>query len=326
MKTLILILSIVSYSLMAHEQTLCQGFAPENDVQIGIEMTPESENTPTQKGGITQKQFNEVIDLALEVYGPIVNEKGGNLTFSRQWSNSTVNASASRSGNDYIVTMYGGLARHWAVSQDAFMAVVCHELGHHIGGIPTKGDRWASTEGQSDYWATLKCLRTLFKHKASYSLNNKPEGPVLAPSKEVTVHVRKQCEVNFQRESEDYQICLRSTLAGYNLARLLEVLASSGQSKAQAHFFSSNPTNRVPATKLGYNTPDPKVVVRTSYVHPPAQCRLDTYFQGALCHVDENQDVGYEDETQGSCARVNGDQVGMRPLCWFKPQEGSLIF
>ena len=53
--------------------------------------------------------------------------------------------------------------------------------------------------------------------------------------------------------------------------------------------------------------------------HPGTQCRLDTYFQGALCSLSEENDVDQEDPRIGNCNRVDGDQLGARPFCWYKP-------
>jgi hypothetical protein len=59
--------------------------------------------------------------------------------------------------------MYGGLARYPGMTEMGFQIVLCHEIGHHLGGQPTynQGRDWASVEGQSDYWATLSCMKTL---------------------------------------------------------------------------------------------------------------------------------------------------------------------
>jgi len=65
--------------------------------------------------------------------------------------------------------MFGGLARHETMTPDGFATVVCHELGHHLGGVPKKfswfGNSWASNEGQADYFGIMKCLRKMFEHE-----------------------------------------------------------------------------------------------------------------------------------------------------------------
>jgi hypothetical protein len=124
-----------------------EGFVPENDLKI-------SENAK-RFGGMTEEQFNSVIESVETIYAPIISELGGTLKVVRNWSDSTVNAYAQRVGNEWRVSMFGGLARHDTITADGFALVVCHEIGHHIGGAPRKtstwSNPWASNEGQADY-------------------------------------------------------------------------------------------------------------------------------------------------------------------------------
>ncbi len=325
MKAIVLLSSLLIQFSFAHTHQLCKGFMPENDMDISVEQGSQLDKAPTKSGGISEEDFNDVMDQALAVYAPIVKEKGGELKFKRNWKDGTVNAYASREGDIYYVSMFGGLARHWSVSKDAFAMVVCHELGHHIGGIPTKGDRWASSEGQSDYFASLKCMRKLIKNESSPLLggSNKKE-ETKSPLKEAPIFVKKRCEVNFKVDSEDYNICVRSALAGFNLATLLNSPSQAKLIGGAGQGFL-NPGGSAPAKELSFETPDTRVVSRNDPNHPAAQCRLDTYFQGALCEVDDRIDVGYEDETEGTCARANGAELGVRPLCWFKPGDSLFM-
>ncbi len=313
------ILALVALSLISpqvhslipehdHEQA-CQGFIPDNDLWI-------DKNEPSANlTGLTEEQFNAVIDEVIEVYEPIVKSRGGNLIVKRLWDNGTVNASASRSGKDYIVNMYGGLARHKTITADGFAMVVCHEVGHHIGGSPVYGgsqssgggwgggqssNNWASNEGQADYFAASKCLRKSFRFA-----NNKE----IVESLDVPEYVKESCEKNFKNE-EDYVLCERAAMAGLSLANLFKDL-------------------RKLEVPLSFQTPDTKVVTKTYDAHPQPQCRLDTYFHGSVCEKDERTDLDYEDEAKGACARVNNQEFGARPLCWYKPQrsfsnDGSL--
>ena len=63
--------------------------------------------------------------------------------------------------NEWRVVIYGGL-EHPLLTLDGLTAVICHEVGHHLGGFAFKtsilGDNWAATEGQSDYFAAHRCL------------------------------------------------------------------------------------------------------------------------------------------------------------------------
>lgn len=262
-----------------------EGFAPENKQYI-----PKSLNF----SGITEDQFNEMIDRVSAVYAPIIQGMGATLNAIRDWNNGTVNAYASRSGDVWNVRMFGGLARHKEVTVDGFALVMCHEVGHHVGGAPKydAGNDWASNEGQADYFGTLKCFRKVFENE-----NNKE-----ATSKmDIPNDVKKDCKATWGGRifrTDEYYLCLRSSMAGKSLANLLAQLGSEKEPK--------------------FNTPDSRVVNATNDAHPAAQCRLDTYYNGSLCLVPHSEDVDDIDETIGTCHQSTTDK-GVRPLCWFKP-------
>lgn len=52
------------------------------------------------------------------------------------------------------------------MTEDGYVLVACHELGHHLGGAPRFSDedsKWASVEGEADYFATLQCAKKTIK-------------------------------------------------------------------------------------------------------------------------------------------------------------------
>lgn len=280
------ITSLFSLSALACSADGTEGFLPDNDLYIPANL--ESVNN----ANIDEETFNAVIDKVTAIYAPIVESKGATLKVIKRWDDGTVNAYAQQSGSTWKVSMFGGLARHEAVTPDGFALVVCHELGHHIGGAPKKGGRWASNEGQSDYFATLKCLRKVFKQEDTIKIMSK----VLVPLK-----TKLECFRQFTSK-EDRAVCERGSMAGMSTAKLFQAL-------------------RKETTPPRFTTPSKKEVSTTSHSHPATQCRLDTYFNGALCNIDENTDVSREDEATGVCYRKAGDVKGVRPLCWFKPQD-----
>lgn len=274
------------------------GFLPENNLYI-----PESAKV---LGGITEAEFNSIITKVETVYAPIVRNAGGNLKIERSWSDGTVNAYASQSGSTWMVKMFGGLARHNTITVDGMALVVCHEIGHHIGGAPKKGgsggggwwggtggiSSWASNEGQSDYFATLKCLRKVFVNDD----NSAVVTTLNAPEKLVS-----SCNQATKGNKEDAALCIRTSMAGMSVSNLFAALG------------------KLPDPK--FETPDTKTVSKTDDNHPRAQCRLDTYFQGSLCDVSMNEDVSNSDEVKGTCHPSLGHTTGTRPLCWFKAKK-----
>lgn len=113
--------------------------------------------------GVTEEQFDQVLDKIELVYGPIIRQLGKTLVVNKDWKDGTPNAYAHREGNEWHITMLGGLARLPGMNQMAFAIVACHELGHHLGRFPKYGRNsdWAATEGQADYFATLKCMKRM---------------------------------------------------------------------------------------------------------------------------------------------------------------------
>lgn len=265
--------------------TLCAGFLPENNMKIPVGLF--------NVGGISEQQFNDVLNRLERLYKADIEREGDTLKINRLWTDATVNASAQRMGNTVVLNMYGGLARHFATSVEGFALVACHELGHHRGGAPKIGswwgNAWATNEGGSDYYATLKCLRRFFAEDDNAAIL---QGLDLDPVADAA------CHAQFTDE-KDVLLCLRSSLAGQSIANLFQDL-------------------RKETTPPTFGTPDKSEVRRTNDNHPATQCRLDTYFAGMICQAKETDNLSKDDYRQGSCYQGR-DQGGFRPRCWFAP-------
>jgi hypothetical protein len=280
---MLLAVAILSQPVLACTKDGSEGFLPKNDLFLSVDA--KGINT------ITEAKFNAVIDQVESVYSPIVSEYGGKLEVVRKWTDGTVNAYAEQEGNIWKVSMFGGLARHKTITPDGFALVVCHELGHHIGGAPRyAGDDWASNEGQSDYFATLKCLRRVWQSE---------DNAAVVAGMTVPTFLAESCAKNWS-SVEDQNLCIRGGMAGDSVAKLFGALS-----------WQSSPAK--------FDTPDSKQVTVTNHNHPATQCRLDTYFQGALCEKSFNEEIGQQEEVSGSCHGSTGQSVGLRPRCWFKP-------
>ncbi|MCB0414216.1 MAG: hypothetical protein KDD50_07775 [Bdellovibrionales bacterium] len=249
--------------------------------------------------GITEAQFNEVIDKVSAHYGPIIEDMGGTLDVARLWDNGTVNASAQRLGSTWRVNMYGGLARHETMTEDGFMMVICHELGHHLGGAPKYGpwNGWASNEGQADYFAGLKCMKRVLEKEDNVAY--------VENLSDVNPYSVEKCQEQYADDNEA-AICIRAATGGLHLAKLFQAL-------------------RGQTTAPDFQTPDPSEVSRTDDRHPDTQCRLDTYFQGTLCNIDFQKDVSQSDADVNTCTRVEKYAIGLRPLCWYKPASSVSV-
>ncbi len=292
LKNLILstsVLALLTGNVFACTVDGSEGILPENDMWISADAKSAANSN------LDEAKFNEVIDSVVDVYAPIIRSLGGKLNVERNWSDGTVNAYAHRKNGMWNVAMFGGLARHNTITPDGFALVVCHEVGHHIGGAPKKASwfsTWASNEGQSDYFATSKCLRKVFRND-----NNK----AIVAALNVPQTVIATCAKQFNN-ADDQAICQRGAMAGMSTAKLFQALRKQPDAPK-------------------FDTPDAAVVSKTDDNHPQTQCRLDTYFAGAICDIDDNTDVDQRDEEAGVCYRANGDSTGVRPLCWFAPKK-----
>lgn len=287
------ILAVVAMTAFAADKYshLCEGFLPENDMKIPVGMRTFSGDLQ----GISEAEFNAVIDQAYKFYTAEVKAKGGSLVINRKWTDETVNAQASQWFGTWYLDMYGGLARSKPMTIEGFSLVVCHEMGHHLGGAPKNGwpMSWGTNEGGADYFATAKCLRRMWENE---------DNRAAIGDRKIDEFAQAACDREFQTV-DDRLICYRSTLAGEAVAALFQQM----KEEQPSHFA----------------TPDPKKVNSTDNAHPATQCRLDTYFQGALCTVAETEDVDNRDYHVGTCT-AKTHQVGLRPRCWFKPDNAEL--
>ncbi len=285
MKALTLFLALVSGWTYACSDNGKSGFLPENKMEIPVGMKPIN-------SGLTEIQFGEIITKVETLYSPVISNLGAKLVIDRLWTNAKVNALAKRDAPKvWTVQMFGGLARHPSMTPDGFALVLCHELGHHIGGAPKKRatfSPWVTSEGQSDYFATLKCLRQVFLNDNNSAIVKKLSVPA-----ELTAACKKALR------KDDVNICIRSGMAGASVANLF---ASMGSEKLSS-----------------FSTPDLNVVASNIDTHPATQCRLDTFFQGSICEVAASEDVDQSDEVRGTCHQKSGQTSGIRPRCWHKP-------
>ncbi len=272
-------------------------FMPENDLHLRFSL---------MNSDVTLQKFNEILDDAEEVYAPIIrNEFGRTLHINRLWSDPTVNASASQAGSAWILNMYGGLARAEPTTPDGFALVVCHELGHHLGGVAFYPGRWAASEGQSDYFATLACAKKIWggdfvKNRESRDLISLDQDNLIA---------KNLCDQTYITENEQ-NLCYRIALASKSLATLLASI-KGGEPR--------------------FEFPDERTVSTTFTPHPQPQCRLDTYLAGALCDVTWDDSLipgkrfsnhydlrAFIEAEPFACHSYDGSRSA-RPRCWFSP-------
>ena len=167
---------------------------------------------------------------------------GKNLVLN--WESDRVIAEALRPvPSDWEIVLHGGATRTEELGPAEISLILCHELGHHLGGKPTAArEGWSACEGQADYWSSFECIRNF-----SDLLKD-----TVASSEAV-----EWCERHFPGSDEN---CGKFAQAALNVTRFY------------GHFQPSGYPN--------LETIDINRTSRTFYGHPQPQCRLDTLMAG----------------------------------------------
>lgn len=258
---------------------------------------------------VSPSDFHRIIARVKREFEPIVRSYGATLQVEEAWSDSTVNAYPKRPSPDvWVVRMFGGLARRKEMTQDGFALVMCHELGHHLAGYPLKGplgNPWSASEGQADYWSTQVCARKIWWNDREENARHRL---IVDP------FAKQVCDIRLGNQMER-DLCYRTANAGIVLAKLLNRLQGNRRDVAFPMFIR----DRVPETFVS---------------HPLAQCRLDTYLNGAVCRKPWNLRMipGAEPRFDSasvlerekeaalySCEDLGSPMDGARPRCWFRP-------
>ena len=282
-KLLILLICHLTISL-----NLQASLIPENDLRI-----PQTESLTAETS------FNKLIDKIEKVYTPLVNEQRGHFFITREWDNDRVNAAAGKSKDgQFQIKVFGGLYRFAPVKDDSFLLILCHEVGHLIGGAPTvKPYNNITSEGQADYFSTSKCFKRVVQGEDHQLKENLAKVHPLA---------KKECARVYGNTNEDYEICIRVNVANRDMANTIEELKGFKRGT------------------LKLETPDPyerMFIVFNGY--PKPQCRLDTLFQGSLCNKNPNTELNLVLYNHGNCNTYE-DKFGLRPKCWYVPREDKL--
>jgi hypothetical protein len=298
MKHLVLVLGVLAAvqggSAANKSVQLCEGFAQKNNHSYPVRTMGAFMNAPS----MTEAEFNSMLDRVEKLMAPEVAAKGKTLVVNRMWTSTEANAYAHREpNNEWHIDMHGGLARHPLMSDDGFIMVACHEMGHHLGGAPhhVMADP-LSNEGQADYYASLKCFRRLFTVQ---------ENREWAKMNTINPIAKAECNKRFANQNSRLS-CMRATHAGINLGTVLASL-------------NEEPVDPV----LGQV--DTTKVVKTRNGHPKAQCRVDTYFAGAVCNRRTDSLLSDTDYLAGTCEKEQGFTFGFRPRCWFAPATPDTV-
>lgn len=83
--------------------------------------------------------------------------------------NPRVNAEVVMDNGHVTIVVWGGMLGHPKMNPSTMYLLLCHELGHYLGGPPLKSRTgWSSTEGQSDYYSSYACLKDLGMNEGQF--------------------------------------------------------------------------------------------------------------------------------------------------------------
>lgn len=250
---------------------------------------------------ITKAQFDKMIEDFKKEYEPIIKSHDARFHITNAWDDDTINAYAHKSQRRvWLINLKGGIGRLKEVTKDGVLSVLCHELGHLIGGYP-QHDVVAdmANEGQSDYFSGHACMTRIFSKEPAETAKSRQTA---------TPYAKEVCDAVHKTQA-DQNLCYRIVMAGYNIFYAAYLVIND---------------EKLP--KWGYDNRDKSVVDATYHAHPQPQCRFDTYVSAATCLKkwdDSKIPTEAEDDTY-SCNRgtyVDDYRVGVRPLCWFKPAK-----
>ncbi len=274
------------------------------DFEEPILCFPESELrfSPNEKSNdVSKSDYLRVQKRLKQAFDPFLQKNyGKELKFTDSWNEEKVNGYCTRDMDDNpVINVYGGMARHQEMTLDGLYLIYCHELGHYLGGAPkafrgrSSKRGWSSAEGQSDYFATSKCLKKLFND------DEENKKAIRFTEKSLLEKAKKRCQ-----NHKDYY-CLRTAVASVSVAKVFHSLKS----------YQKFPE---------IDDRDPAVVRNTKYNHPKAQCRLDTFLNGANCDRDLSTPFDDIDPRVGACI-FNTDKEdskeSARPHCWYRPAD-----
>lgn len=283
-----------------------------------------SRATPPPASGpsnISESQFFEIVSELQKLYSPIIAQFGGKLSIQADWKKDAIVAQATQMFGTWVVQISGGLARRPELSADGLSLIICHELGHHVGGFPYKyalptqfsiprpsdlpggiENIWAGAEGQADYYSTQVCAKKLWAKSPDLNATFRDK---------VDPFGKEKCDLAYHTDSER-NICYRSVTG---LQTIMATLAALMQ-KPMPHL----------------DTPDTSEAKTTFTDHPGPQCRMDTVFEGSICPAAHDDTVipgkkssdfpdGIESERDAAkyyCTHSGPYVMGLRPACWFK--------
>jgi hypothetical protein len=257
----------------------------------------------TASAAITEAEARRALQVFQDTFTPIVTGHGARLFTDLDYMFTTPGAMATRSMDQkrWFIKITGGVALFGSTTADTFTLILCHEMGHHLGGYPFfshEQSEWAAAEGQADYWATQACAKKLWRNETEVNAG-------FADLKETG------CDT-LHEDANETNLCKR-------IYHAVDIIAD---------FEGKTSQGGMPSIKRR----DTSVVKELFVSHPKAQCRVDSAHMGLRCPrefdfttipgrgnpLGQNTISSENEARRSSCFTSDGFTAGTRPLCWFK--------
>lgn len=239
---------------------------------------------------ITEDNFKNAFDRVSLIYKDIAASAGYKLSF--RYLSAKEGTVGARINEDLSGEIIGfGSEDYGQLDQDSLTLILCHELGHLIGGMPTMDPYGKSTtEGQADYFASLKCLPKIIR---SEYLGREDSLKSIA-------RFEHECSKTHS-DVFSINVCTNVIQASFT-ASVFNNLVQGNQEPIELNSRIINFANIENYFNLGLR-------------HPNSQCRLQTYVAGALCTDDPSLDVDIHSVLGSACK--DGNPLSQRPACWY---------
>ncbi|MDP7321132.1 MAG: hypothetical protein QF441_11015 [Bacteriovoracaceae bacterium] len=218
-------------------------------------MLPVGVNTSSE---IDEAYFTSKVFEVYNLYFQDMKNEGRKFKIFLDWKNPYFSAWSSFKENSYYINFWGGMARIPGVLYETWDFIACHEVGHVLGQYPRIALEhldWATSEAQSDHFATSECLPRLYKRNLEALTDD-----IFAKAMPYEIEA---CLDQYPSE-KNQKLCLKILRAGRGFVALLKHL----------NFTDGN---------ISYETPAKKTQMLIDKSYPSAQCRLDIFFRGAMC-------------------------------------------
>lgn len=193
---------------------------------------------------MTQNDYEKILrDFNLRFLDEVWIRKEKALKVVETWESPYFGAYAKNSKSQFEIHVLGGTVRASGMTENILKTILCHELGHILGGSPLQtihGSDWASVEGQSDFYAGRVCL---------------PQ--VLQGAESISDKALKVCD--------GHRKCAEVAQAGLEFVRFLQKYSY----------------RRFEPVSLARKAPPSEIPLIDTY--PSDQCRLDTFVAAGLC-------------------------------------------